>query len=76
MKVGRVENPRDHQKATSCKLAPVRGQDIFVGIGKSATINNFKSRRGYVRDERLMLSNPTHHSWTLYASKNSVVNRV
>ena len=34
------------------------GQDIFVGIGKSATINKFKSRRGYVRDERLLPSNP------------------
>lgn len=34
------------------------GQDIFMRIGKSATINNFKSRRGYVRDERLVLSNP------------------
>ena len=33
-------------------------QDNVVGIGKSATINNFKSRRGYVRDERLVLSNP------------------
>ncbi len=33
-------------------------QDIFVGIGKSATSFNFKSRRGYVRDERLVLSNP------------------
>ncbi|VXD14312.1 hypothetical protein MARINOS108_11863 [Marinoscillum sp. 108] len=26
----------------------------------------FKSRRGYVRDERLVLSNPTHHSWLLW----------
>ncbi len=34
------------------------GQDIFVEIGKSATINNFKSRRGYLQDERLVLSNP------------------
>ena len=30
------------------------GQDIFVVIGKSATSFNFKSRRGYVRDERLV----------------------
>ena len=34
------------------------GQDILVGIGNSATSFNFKSRRGYVRDERLVLSNP------------------
>jgi hypothetical protein len=34
------------------------GEDIFVGIGKSATISKFKIRRGYVRDERLVLSNP------------------
>jgi hypothetical protein len=33
------------------------GQDIFVGIGKSATSFKFKSRRGYVRDERLVPSN-------------------
>ena len=38
------------------------GLDSFVGIGKSATSFKFKSRRGYVRDERLVLSNPTHHS--------------
>ena len=34
------------------------GQDIIVGIGKSATNFKFKSRRGYVRDERLVLFNP------------------
>jgi len=34
------------------------GQDIFVGIGMSATINKFKIRRGYERLERLVLSNP------------------
>jgi hypothetical protein len=34
------------------------GQDILVGFGKPATSNKFKSRRGYVRDERLVLSNP------------------
>jgi len=34
------------------------GQDIFVGIGKSATINKFKSRRGFEGFERLVLSNP------------------
>ncbi len=33
-------------------------QDNFVGIGKSATINKFKQTSGYVRDERLVLSNP------------------
>ena len=33
-------------------------QDIFVGIGKFATSFKFKSRRGYVRDERLVRSNP------------------
>jgi hypothetical protein len=27
-------------------------------LGKSATINKFKTRRGYVREERLVLSNP------------------
>jgi hypothetical protein len=39
------------------------GHDIFVGIGKSATSFKFESRRGYVRDERLVLSNP--HSFIL-----------
>jgi hypothetical protein len=34
------------------------GQDILVGIGKSTTSFKFKSRRGYVRYERLVLSNP------------------
>jgi hypothetical protein len=34
------------------------GQEIVVGIGKSATSNIFEIRRGYVRDERLVLSNP------------------
>jgi len=34
------------------------GQDTFVGIGKSATSFKFKSWRGYLRDERLVLSNP------------------
>jgi hypothetical protein len=34
------------------------GQDILVGIGMSATNFKFKLRRGYVRDERLVLSNP------------------
>jgi hypothetical protein len=34
------------------------GQDIFVGIGKSTTINKFKIRRGYVREERIVLPNP------------------
>jgi hypothetical protein len=34
------------------------GQDIFVGLGKSATMNKFKSKRGYVEDERLVLSIP------------------
>jgi hypothetical protein len=33
-------------------------QDIFVGIGESATSSKFKQRRGYVQDERLVLSNP------------------
>ncbi len=33
-------------------------QDILVGIGKSSTMYNFKLSRGYVRDERLVLSNP------------------
>ena len=34
------------------------GQDSLVALGKSATMYNFKSMRGYVRDERLVLSNP------------------
>jgi len=34
------------------------GQDTIVGIGKSATKCKFKQRCGYVRDERLELSNP------------------
>ena len=34
------------------------GQDIFVGIGKSATINKFKQTCDYMRDERLVLSYP------------------
>jgi len=33
-------------------------QDIFVGIGKSATINKFKQRCGLVVEERALLSNP------------------
>lgn len=32
------------------------GQDIFVGIGKSATSNKLKTRRGYVREESLVHS--------------------
>lgn len=38
------------------------GQGIFVGVAKSATSFKFKSRRGYVRDGRIALSNP-HSSW-------------
>jgi hypothetical protein len=34
------------------------GQDTLVALGKSATSFKFKSRRGYVRDESLVLSNP------------------
>ncbi len=34
------------------------GKDNFVGIGKFATSFKFKSRSGYVRYERLVLSNP------------------
>jgi hypothetical protein len=34
------------------------GQEIFVGIGKSATINKFKTRRGFEEFERLVLYNP------------------
>jgi hypothetical protein len=36
------------------------GQDIFVEIGKSATSNKFEKRHGYMREERLVLSN--HYS--------------
>jgi len=35
------------------------GQDNLVGIGKSATSNKFEIKRGYVREERLVLSNPS-----------------
>lgn len=34
------------------------GQDTFVGIGKSATSNKFEIKRGFVHEERLVLSNP------------------
>ena len=34
------------------------GQETLVEGGKSATIIKFKSRRGYVREERLVRSNP------------------
>lgn len=34
------------------------GEESLVEIGKSATSNIFEKRRGYVRDERLVLSNP------------------
>ena len=34
------------------------GQESLVTLGKSVTIFKFKSRRGYVRDERLVFSNP------------------
>ncbi len=34
------------------------GQESLVALAMSATIYNFRSRRGYVRDERLVLSNP------------------
>ena len=33
------------------------GQDSVVGIAKSATSFKFKVKRGYVRDERLVLFN-------------------
>jgi len=33
-------------------------QGTLVALGKSATINKFKKRCGYVQDERLVLSNP------------------
>ena len=44
------------------------GQDIYVEIGKSATINKFKSKRGYEPDERLVHSSP--HSLWLVAGCN------
>ena len=34
------------------------GQDILVGLGKSATSNIFEKRRGFEEFERLVLSNP------------------
>jgi hypothetical protein len=33
-------------------------RDSFVGMGKSAISFKFKSKRDYVRAERLVLSNP------------------
>ncbi len=33
------------------------GQESLVALRKSATINNFKQTCGYVREERLVLSN-------------------
>ncbi len=36
------------------------GQESLVEVGKSATSFIFKSRRGYVRDERLVLPNALH----------------
>lgn len=34
------------------------GQENLVEIGKSATSNKFEIKRGYVQDERLLLSIP------------------
>ncbi len=34
------------------------GQDIFAVLAKSATSFIFKSRRGYVQEEGVLLSNP------------------
>lgn len=34
------------------------GQESLVALRKSATISKFKSRCGYVRDERLVISIP------------------
>ncbi|WP_350101069.1 hypothetical protein [Fulvivirga sp.] len=34
------------------------GQESLVALGKFATINKFKSKRGYEKLERLVLSNP------------------
>jgi len=34
------------------------GYETLVALGKSATINKFKQGFGYVRDERLVHSNP------------------
>ena len=42
------------------------GNDSSWRFAESATSDKFEIRRGYVRDEeRLVLSNPTHHSWSL-----------
>jgi hypothetical protein len=41
------------------------GQNSLVVLRKSATINKFKTRSGYVREERLMLLIATHHSITV-----------
>jgi len=34
------------------------GQVTLAALAKSATINKFKQRCGYVREERLVLSSP------------------
>ena len=44
------------------------GQDTLVVLGKSATINKFKQRCGFEQMERLLHSNPPHHSQTLGTS--------
>jgi hypothetical protein len=43
------------------------GQESLVALGKSATINKFKTRRGYVRECFLI---PTHHSLALPTIQN------
>jgi hypothetical protein len=45
------------------------GQDTLMAFGKSTTSFKIKSSCGYVRDERLVLSISTHHSWTLAVIK-------
>lgn len=34
------------------------GKDSVAGVGKFATMYNFKSRRGYFVEARLVVSNP------------------
>lgn len=45
------------------------GQDVFEGIGKPTSIFKLKLRRGYVRDERLVLSN-THSLYLVVTEHN------
>ena len=53
------------------------GQETLMVLGKSATSNKFKSRRGYEQTERLVHSNP-HSSYldVTHNSRMSIFNRL